>query len=265
MLTAQGNQPEADDRPEDRAEHQAKEGGLPSEKRSDGSHKFNVAQTHRFARQRQRFDLGCEVGFGLRIQYLIANTQGLGREAHFARHIAAVGQLQMPAFHYHCVRLAIEDFLEGNFTVRQPDTCIMENHAASRFEGDAFPAKKKLSQPKHQIHNTSTDQDAQSAAAKGGQNRCLLMQLWGHQRQQETDPHSSQSDLIGDDEMLEINEGGCDKSRQQNGRRSGRPRGFFSVVQPSRDKQHPGQSLDTDVARRNSSPARRTTTAQHQP
>ena len=89
----------------------------------------------------------------------------------------------MPAFHYHCVRLAIEDFLEGNFAVRQPDTCIMENHAASRFEGDAFPAKKKLSQPKHQIHNASTNQDAQSAAAKGGQNTRLLMQLWGHQRQ----------------------------------------------------------------------------------
>ena len=94
----------------------------------------------------------------------------------------------------------------------------MENHAASRFEGDAFPAKKKLSQPKHQIHNASTDQDAQSAAPECGQNRCFLMQLWGRQRQQETDPHSSQSDLIGDDEVLEINEGGCDKSRQQNGR-----------------------------------------------
>ena len=112
----------------------------------------------------------------------------------------------------------------------------MENHAASRFEGDAFPAKKKLSQPKHQIHNASTNQDAQSAAAECGQDGCLLMQLRGHQRQQETHTDASQGNFVRNNEVLEINEGGCDESGQQNGRRGRSPWGFFSVVQPGRDK-----------------------------
>ncbi len=151
------------------------------------------------------------------IDFFVADLQRRRRQPHGHVLVAAVHQFHRPRVQNNRVRLAVKDFLVGNFPVRQAHGGFGENNFRVRRQFEFLAAKQQFPQSQYPINHARADHHAEHAFDHAFARRARAVQRRQQKRRGKSGDDSAERDFVGNDEMLEVNERRANQSGEKNG------------------------------------------------
>ncbi len=257
---------ETDDRSDERTGEHAEQNRLPAEERADGREKFQVATAHRFPRN---FQLAHDAAdalerverdvFAADLDAVVMESQVRGAEVAFADDRFVAMQDELVALTREVIAPQTLFFADDEIGVV---AFARPGEGSRRVEPDAFLAENLFAgfenDPQNDVaENRRERRGEQGAAAAGGVHQFRHDEAGDHARHR-----SANGYFVGDNEVLEVDEGRGDKERDENPVSDRhRPRERF----PDAKEKERGQELDGEIAEGNADAAVSAFAAQEEP
>ena len=160
---------------------------------------------------------------------------------------------------------AVKDIFVGKFAVGQLQRRFGKHDPAFLLQLHLFPAEGEFARAEDQVNEAAAHHDAPETAAQGFAPVGGVVQQGDRRGGEKADDNPADGDLIGNDQVLEIDKNGDDKPGQHDRRNQRQPGGTRSESEPATEKSDAGEQLHEEVANRNRVAAIRAFPAQHQP
>src|SRR6185369_6472407 len=162
----------------------------------------------------------------------LVDLQHIRRQADGGIFVAAVRQFELFGFEEDEVGLPIKQFFVRNIFVWQLELRFGEYNPSVRRKEQLLFAEHQFAEPQNGIEHDRADEDAEKAFLHRQHDAGFSVQRRKSERTQESDDDATERNFIGNDEVLEIDEGRDDKSRNDQAIDQRQP-GSLMIVQPA--------------------------------
>ncbi len=250
-LFSQADERESHNRANHRAEEQAEQDGLPAEKGADGAHELDIPHAHGLARQNDLRADGLEVRHALRAELVAAHRKPGHTQPHRHVFVATVHHLDSARLKGDHIGRAIEQVLVGDLPALPLHPGFSEDNQRIGGQHDLLTAEKPFAQAQDAIDDAGAGDHAYQALLHPLAQRLGVLEARRQPRAEEAGGHPAKGNLVGNDEVLEIDEGGGHQARQETRVDQGQRQRLPARANPAAQEQQARQQLDYEIAGRN--------------